>query len=180
MPRSTFTYVPSHRSAVSHRVPRTVADANRPRVRNFPLPSPHTWRTTFAVACLAVLVLRLGQAPKLPLASRISTTRFLPSVARASVKAAVTPPAPEIFSVPTVDWTWTVPWVTSTTVLNGIVPPVNGRPLTSTVPVTVAVGGGIVPPPDGVVVVVGPPPPPPPPPVPGLPGIGGAPASTKL
>ena len=35
----------------------------------------------------------------------------------------------------------TVPLVTSTIALNGIVPPVNGRPFTSTVPVFVAVGG---------------------------------------
>ena len=46
-----------------------------------------------------------------------------------------------------------MPLVTSTTALNGIVPPVNGLPFTSTVPVLVAVGGGIVVPP-GVVVVV--------------------------
>ena len=48
--------------------------------------------------------------------------------------------------------------MTSTTERYGIVPPVNGRPFTSTVPVGVPVGGGAAPPPD-VVVVVPPPPP---------------------
>ena len=46
-PLATRTSVPSQRSTVSHFVPRIVADAKRPLVRNLPEPEPHSCRTTF-------------------------------------------------------------------------------------------------------------------------------------
>src|SRR3954466_4536333 len=44
-PRPPVTRVPSQRSCPPQRVPRTVAAALRPRVRNEPLPSPNSRRT---------------------------------------------------------------------------------------------------------------------------------------
>ena len=46
-PRWTVTSVPSQRSWTLQRVPRTVAAAFRPLVRNVPLPSPKSRRTRF-------------------------------------------------------------------------------------------------------------------------------------
>src|SRR5262245_2731583 len=116
---------------------------------------------------------RLGHVAKLPLASRSSTIGRPRSVPRTRTKAAVTLFAPVTVSVPVSVRRTIRPRVTSTVVLYGTCPPVNGAPFTVTVPVAVAVAGGAAPP-DGVVVVVPPPPPPP----------GGAPASgyeaTKL
>src|SRR5262245_23009642 len=52
----TFVVVVVHVSVTSHFVPRTVAELNRPVVRNFPLPSPHRRRFFgFAAALLAFL-----------------------------------------------------------------------------------------------------------------------------
>src|SRR5262249_36322015 len=150
--------VPSQRSAVSQRVPRTVADAKRPFVRKRPLPLAQSWRTVVFAAC-GTLDRRRGQTAKLPFASRSSTIGRARSVPRTSTKAAVTPLAPVTVSVRVSVRSTTVPRVTSTVALYGTWPVVNGRPFTVTVPVVVAVAGGAAPP-DGVVVVVVPPPPP--------------------
>ena len=45
-PRTTRTSEPSHRSTVSQTVPRTVAELYRACVRNLPVPSPQSERTT--------------------------------------------------------------------------------------------------------------------------------------
>src|SRR4051812_26987737 len=123
-------------------VPRTVADANRAFVRNRPLAFAHTWRIVFVGGdpAAAPLVERLAQPPNAPPVSRSTTTGFLLSVPRASTKRAETP-APYAWTLPVSVFSDTVPFVTSTVAPNGIVPPVNALPLTSTVPVAVAVGG---------------------------------------
>ena len=56
-PWLTFVSVPAHVSSTSHFVPRTVAAAYLPSVRNLPLPSPHR---------LALLGLARGRAGLLP------------------------------------------------------------------------------------------------------------------
>src|SRR3954447_17102027 len=49
-PAVTFVTVPSQRSAVSQVVPLIAAELKRPRVRNLPLPDPHSLRTIFPPA----------------------------------------------------------------------------------------------------------------------------------
>src|SRR5205085_2029594 len=53
---------PSHRSAVSHIVPRTVAEAYRPCVRKSPLPCPHRLLTTVLLAMTFFFAVGLGFA----------------------------------------------------------------------------------------------------------------------
>src|SRR3954470_1628184 len=123
-------------------VPRTVADANRAFVRNRPVALPHNWRIVFVGGDPAAvpLVVRFAQPPNAPPVSRSTTIGFLLSVPRARTKRAGTP-APYAWTLPVSVFTDTVPLVTSTVAPYGIVPPVNALPLTSTVPVVVAVGG---------------------------------------
>ena len=76
------------------------------------------------------------QTPKLPPASRNSTTGLPLSVPRTSTKIA-TVPLPETTSVPVLVVSRSVPFVTSTRRPNGTGPPVNGLPFNSTLPVGV-------------------------------------------
>ena len=76
------------------------------------------------------------QAPRLPPASRNSTTGLPLSVPRTSTKIA-TVPLPETTSVPVLVVSRRVPLVTSTRRPNGTGPPVNGLPFNSTLPVGV-------------------------------------------
>src|SRR5204862_2164745 len=138
--RVTLVSVPSQRSEVNQRGPRTVAAAYLPRVRKLPFPSPQTCRTTVAEARLALRVFRFGQALKSPLASRSSTIGLPFSLPRTRTKAAVAPSAGVTLTLPSVDVSSTEPSVTSTVFPNGIVPPGNGGPPTVPVPVIVPVG----------------------------------------
>ncbi len=76
------------------------------------------------------------QTPKLPPASRSSTTGLPLSVPRTSTKIA-TAPLPETASVPVFVVSRSVPLVTLTCRPNGTGPPANGLPFNSTVPVGV-------------------------------------------
>jgi hypothetical protein len=59
LPRTTRVSVPSHRSTVTHFVPRTVAELKRPRVRKRPLLTPQRRRLRRA----AVSATELAEAP---------------------------------------------------------------------------------------------------------------------
>jgi len=67
LPRTTRVSVPSQRSETTHRVPRTVAEANRPEVRKRPLPSPQRWRDLrLRVVAAARPPDALGQVGRVP------------------------------------------------------------------------------------------------------------------
>ena len=164
MPRTTLTCVPSQRSAVSHFVPRTVADAYLPRVLKLPFPSPQSCRTMVAAVLRDAARLALRADAEVAFHEAKLDDRLLlvdaPEQLEDGRDAAR---AVELHAARRGDEGEACPFVTSTVAPNGIVPVVNGAPFTSTVPVAVPVGGAAAPP-EPVVVVAPPPPPPAPPP----------------
>src|SRR3954453_14510788 len=55
LPAVTLVRVPLQRSSVSQVVPRTLAEENRPTVRNDPAPDPHRWRTVLPLPSFFLL-----------------------------------------------------------------------------------------------------------------------------
>src|SRR5919197_997566 len=156
-PSSTRVSVPSQRSAVSQKVPRTVAELYLPRVRKLPVPWPQRLRMTFllffalgalAATCRFPFVFLTAQMSSSPPSSTNSVT----AVALVCWISNTPPNTKMLCALPSgaAVVIWRMPFVASIGVFSGTFwSAVSGCPFTSTVPATgcsVASpgGGGVV------------------------------------
>src|SRR4051812_43771748 len=114
-PLVTRVSVPAHESWTSHFVPRTVAALYWPRVRNAPLPSPHSRRVLGFLAAADALP-RLGQAASFSVSVRSVVALVWPSLKMPSKKLAICSLPPFCCT----DVSWTVPFLVSTVAPTGM------------------------------------------------------------